>query len=475
MPQRYRVRLADGTVVAADPDSLERFADDERAMAQAVGTQAWRPLREVIAEEEGAARLARALIPPKPRPDRTPPPPSSSPPPAPSADGLPADEPPAFGHPRGFGEPAFREPDFGAPSAPGVQVLADTTASASPAGSRPSPVADLPIIRMKPLDDEPRPRQRLVEAEDRDEEYEEARPRHDRLEGPLKTVIEAVGRFLSRCLSVLEPHVRRLGSPKAALPAPRREAARSAAPSASARQPLRAPTPVSDLAVIPFAPDREPAEAEDVYASEGTASPAISSIWRWTRRFVVLGALAAGVAYAVIERERWLPGAGRIAEATVTKIDDLVRSRQTTKEQEQALAEAAARLPHLAPETIRLLFSRSPTGVLDPPDAFQLADEAAERGLSALTHAEAGELKALQAALLARLSPTERSRVREYEKTRHRRAIFPFENPHVLELVARGAQALPAASRERLQALNAKAVAAGLDVPVGGAAGPTGR
>ena len=477
MPQRYRVRLGDGTVVAADPDSLESFAEDGRAMAQAVGTQGWRPLREVIAEEEGAARLARALVPPKPREERTPPPPSASAPPAPPADEPPVYEPPAFGQPRAFGEPAFGEPSVPPALSQSLQVLADTTASESPAGTRPSPVADLPIIPLKPLDDEPRHRRSSDEVEDRDEDEdeEEGGPRHDRLEGPLRAAIETMGRFLSRCLSVLELHVNRSASPKAGVPAPRREAARFAPPSASSRQPLQAPTPVSELPVLRLAPDREPPEAADVYAGDGTVSSAFGTLWRWTKRVVVLGALAAGVAYAVLGRDKWLPGVGRIAETTVTKIDDLVRSRQRTKEQAQALAEATARLPHLAPETIRLLYSRSPTGVLDPPEAFQLADEAVERGVGALTRAEAAELKGLEAALLARLSPAERARVREYERTRHRRVIFAFENPHVLELVARGANALPAASRERLQALNAKAVAAGLDVPVGGAAGDSAR
>jgi len=63
MPQRYKLRLGDGTVVSVDSDGLRTWAGDGRAMAQAVGTQAWRPLLDVLAEEEAAARLARARLP----------------------------------------------------------------------------------------------------------------------------------------------------------------------------------------------------------------------------------------------------------------------------------------------------------------------------------------------------------------------------------------------------------------------------
>ena len=45
--------------------------------------------------------------------------------------------------------------------------------------------------------------------------------------------------------------------------------------------------------------------------------------------------------------------------------------------------------------------------------------------------------------------------------------IFPFENPHVMELVARGARALPPERLERLQALTHKAVSAGIESPEG--------
>jgi len=63
------------------------------------------------------------------------------------------------------------------------------------------------------------------------------------------------------------------------------------------------------------------------------------------------------------------------------------------------------------------------------------------------------------------LRPTERERLREYDRVRGRRPPFAFESRGALEIVARGARALSEADRERLQALTGKAVAAGLGAP----------
>jgi hypothetical protein len=98
----------------------------------------------------------------------------------------------------------------------------------------------------------------------------------------------------------------------------------------------------------------------------------------------------------------------------------------------------------------------------DPPELFQRAGDAAERGLSALTPDEAQELQTLLGELLDNLTATEAESVREYGRVRSRRASFPFEDHRALELFARGVRALPAERIERLQELLGKAVAAGL-------------
>jgi hypothetical protein len=85
--------------------------------------------------------------------------------------------------------------------------------------------------------------------------------------------------------------------------------------------------------------------------------------------------------------------------------------------------------------------------------------------VSALTAVEAQELQALRAELLDTLRLSERQRIREYDRARAREIVFPYEHRLVLGLFARGARALPPESRERLQALSAKAIAAALAAP----------
>ncbi len=508
MGQRYKLRLGDGTVLSVDQDGLRTWAADRRAMVQGVGSWRWQPLQEVLAEEEAAARLLRALVPPKPRQEATPPPPPTSPSP-------PLDQP-AFSEPAlgglSFGEPAFSEPAVAAEARPGLQALADDPVSSAYADPRTAPASanDMPVIRMKPLDDEavvPAAWSARRDADQDEDELAEDEPRHDRLDGPLLTVLETVGGFLSRCLDRLTPLAARLTSraSDASTPARIEETAdrpplfarisgwvgglsarvRGSAraepsepavlfqpPAASKSRPLipretlTAPTPVSELPTLPFAASRESRQAVDVYEGPDPWS-ALPTVWLWTRRVILTSALVAVLYFAVLERETWLPKTADLGQAVFTAIDRQVLSRRRTEERQRALADATARLPQLSPETIELIYSRSPSGLVEPPDVFEVAREAADRGLAALTKAEADELAALQGQLLAKLRSTERARVDEYDRTRARRLIFPFENPHVMELLARGARALPPSSRERLQTLHAKAVAAGLPLALG--------
>jgi hypothetical protein len=212
--------------------------------------------------------------------------------------------------------------------------------------------------------------------------------------------------------------------------------------------------------VLRFA-DQETPEEEDLYEGE-EADGLFATLWLWTKRILLLGGLVTAGVLAALNWETWFPRAAEVGQTTFTEIDRQVRAGQRAREQEQALSDAAERLPQLAPATIRLVLAASDSGVLEPPEVFQLANEAADRGQNALTPAEATELRTLQRELLDHLRPPERARVAEYDRARANRVVFPFENPHPLELVARGARAMPAQSRERLQELLGKAVAAGL-------------
>jgi hypothetical protein len=505
MLQRHNLRLGDGTVLKVDQDGLHAWKEDAKAAVQVAGTQEWRPLREFLAEPQSAARLARALVPPEPR--RAP---------APSPPEVPPPSPPV-------------ELSIGAPLM--VQALAEEPAasvSPAPPSGDPRPVADrAPIIRLKPLDDEPPAPYTDPRAPTYDDEEEDQDRRYDRLDGPLLQVISTFGSLLSRCLDPLTPLVRGWPPTSAETSAPRRiatvsqrahpttppvvaappglssrvsawvagltgwvgrlegrdrpepfvppnEPAPKKPPAPAPRAPLAAPLPTSDLPVLRFADDHEPEEAEDVYAVERDEGP-LPVLWLWTKRIVLIGGLVTGGAIAAFNWERWFPRAAELGQTVFTEIDRQARASQRAEEQQQALREATERLPHLAPGTIRLLLSASDRGVLDPPEVFQRASEAADRGVHALTSADAAELRALQRELLGNLRPPERARVAEYDRARSRRVVFPFENPHALELVARGARAMPPRSRGRLQTLLGQAVAAGLASPGAGstAAGPT--
>ncbi len=530
MAQRYKLRLGDGTVLSVDSDGLRTWAGDGRATVQVVGSWRWQPLREVLAEEDAAARLARALVPPQARPQVTPTPPPPTPPPPPL-------ELPEFDLST---SPAVESVPMSRPS---LQVLADDPASSGVA-NRPAEVAtdDLPVIPMKPLDDEPEFRSAFSERGDEEvDEYVEDEPRQDRLDGPLLTVLETGGGLLSRALNRLTPLATRLTAgtaddsgphhsaedvPRPSLtppattplvltlaedPAPSRDAlddsedgeddrpsllarvsgwmrglgarlrrpepdeppepereiaAPWTPPAPAARKPVTAPVPVSELPALRFVESREPREREDVYGGhEPGRSWNLQPLWDWTKWLLTTGALVAALVYAVLERDAWFPKTAELGQTVFTQIDRQVLSRERRRQHEQALADAAARLPELAPETIELVFARSPIGVVDAGEVFQTAREAADRGMGALTPEEVAELRALARELLGTLSRTEAERVREYDRTRSRRVIFPFENPHVMDLVARGARALPPERRERLQALSHKAVAAGLQLP----------
>jgi hypothetical protein len=547
MLQRYKVRLGDGTVLQVDLDGLRAWQTDGRAMVQVAGTQAWRPLLEVLADEESAARLARALVPPEPR--RAPAPSPGEAPPSPPAE-------------LSIGEP------------PLVQALADEPVAPVPPWREEGKALDeAPAIRLKPLEDEP-PRFPVPWARREEEEEEEKDTqdqRHDRLEGPLLQVIETFGALLSRCLDPLTPLARRWTSrsteeptpphPRPAAPSTARrpppvvsppprvrvlaeepgspteesgssldrfpviplrpldDAGRAGAtkepalsdrvsawiaglkarvgrlrdrmrteglvaPSAPAarippapapRAPLEAPPPIRELPVLRLAEEvHEPREAEDVYEGEYEAEEgegAFPALWLWAKRVFLVGALVAAGVVAALNWESWFPRAAEMGQTVFTEIDRQARSGRTAREREQALTEAIERLPHLAPATVRLVLSTASSGVLDPPEVFQLANEAADRGRRTLAPAEAAELRVLQHELLSHLRPPERARLAEYDRARANRVVFPFENPHALEIVARGARAMSPATRERLQALLGKAVAAGLEI----SAAPAGR
>ena len=233
------------------------------------------------------------------------------------------------------------------------------------------------------------------------------------------------------------------------------------------------PPPLRDLPSLRLAEEPQDEIDGDVYDGEDMyGEPGVISItWLWMKRLVLIGALGVGAFFAFLTWETWLPKAGEFGRLVLAKIEAQTGSSSasapTLEEAEQqqmreALSAATEQIPYLSSETLQQVMASSVTGLLDPPEVFRRAHEATERGVASLGAQEGQELKALRRDLLSALSTADRQRVQEYDLARGVRVTMPFEDRAVLQAYVRGAQALPPASRERLSALSAKAIAAGL-------------
>jgi len=355
MPREYKLRLGDGTVLAVDEQGLRGWAVDGKAMVQAVGSQQWRPIKEVLAEAAAS----------RPR--------------SPKGRGL----------------------DDG-----------------------------IPIIPLKPIDGEPSSRA-FAPGTAKDEDGRARTPRTTGLLG-------AVSAWVAR---------------------------RTQRPGASPAAP-----PLSEPSSLRLARAEEESELEDLYEDEADEG-VFGVVWLWVKRLVLIAGFAVAGVLAVSTWRTWLPVVTQVGLVIFTKVDEYIhpdRARAPRAEDEhqrqiqEAVQEATGQLPHLSRETIQLVMSSSTWSVPDPPEVFSRGYAAAKRGSLTLAPGEAEKLRTLEAALLAGLRPAERQRVREYDRVRRERATLPGEDREMLGLFARGARALPTQSREHLQALYGKAIAAGL-------------
>ena len=391
-----------------------------------------------------------------------------------------------------------------------LQVLAEATV-ASRARSKPPPSTSRDgLIALKPLDDEEEASRRAAAQPTLYEGDEEAE-RATGLESSFLGLAPPWDARLSRWLDVLSTWVARLGrgldrhtprdpasTARASLsrlrslaslwtdrsskwmerltrrdvpaPAPPSgEAPRAGTTGPPLRKPLIPPPPLSELPVLRFAKtdEAEGAGDHDIYQEVRS----FDVVWLWLKRITLITGLLVGGIVAASTWEAWLPAATRLARALGLEIQEREQPRgpsvaeQRPAQIRELLPALAEQLPHLTPETIALVMSKSPATVVDPPEVFARAYDATERGLTALSAPEAEELGALQRALLNALLPAERQRAREYGLVRTRRAPLPIENRDVLRSFAHGARALPSWARERLQELSGKAIAAGLALP----------
>jgi hypothetical protein len=210
------------------------------------------------------------------------------------------------------------------------------------------------------------------------------------------------------------------------------------------------------------------ADAAPAYGGGGgrTAYPS-----PWPRRLVLGTVAVLAVAAVAFTSDVWLPAVQRLG-ASLTGGDRPAASAagpaldQAQRRHREAVQTAAAELPHLRTDTIELVMASSAAGVLDAPEVFRRAYEAAGRGLATLDAAEVKDLGALNTALSGALSARERAQLADYiERVRAKRPTSPAEDAEMSRLVRRGAAALSPTRRARLQELFAKAVAFALSRP----------
>jgi hypothetical protein len=126
-----------------------------------------------------------------------------------------------------------------------------------------------------------------------------------------------------------------------------------------------------------------------------------------------------------------------------------------------ALRLAATEVPHLDRNTAERLMQASGAQILEPPDLLRRSYERLGRGLGALSPSEKSELTALHGALYASLGGADRQRLASYvDRARERQPLTASDDKAILPLLRTAVGKLQPARRVRLQQLFAKAIAA---------------
>jgi hypothetical protein len=179
----------------------------------------------------------------------------------------------------------------------------------------------------------------------------------------------------------------------------------------------------------------------------------------WTKRIVVVGGFVTVGVLAVFNWEIWFFCAAEFGQTVFTEIDRQAHSAQRG-------SGSGVRRPSSA-----VFISRSRRSSSSSPPAARAClsaqvfnrHRAADRGIA--PRAGGGGLRELQRELVAHLHPPQQTRLADYDRARANRVVFFFENFHALDFVGRGARAMLAASRARLQHLLGKTVAAEFELP----------
>jgi hypothetical protein len=134
----------------------------------------------------------------------------------------------------------------------------------------------------------------------------------------------------------------------------------------------------------------------------------------------------------------------------------------------QAIDAVTAEVPLLTPAAAEMLMGQSQAQTLEPVEAFRRTYLLAGRGLAALSPAEQREMGALSTELYARVPSRERAQLGPYlDRVRGGRETEPALDQQMSKVVKTAVLKLPAARRQRLQALFEKAIAVAVSTTFG--------
>ena len=126
----------------------------------------------------------------------------------------------------------------------------------------------------------------------------------------------------------------------------------------------------------------------------------------------------------------------------------------------QAIETVTSEVPLLTPAAAEMLMGQSQAQALEPAEAFRRTYLLAGRGVAALSAAEQKEMGALSTDLYAKVPSGDRARLGPYlDRVRAGRATDPALDQQMSRVVKAAVLKLPAARRQRLQALFEKAIA----------------
>jgi hypothetical protein len=342
-----------------------------------------------------------------------------------------------------------------------VTPIAEMTSEPAPRQTSvrtPVPGEELPIIAFRPLDDDARRERAAAKTHDDDRELEELQ-----LVEPKEDPLLKATRKGQELLAIAVPWVRRtIASVRAASSklAAMRGSSASPASSPAPRKALDAPPSPNELPVLRFADEKEQA----VGVRPPKRPPKLGKKGKLLIAGVAVGIVVVATGWA------WIPALielGRRLTASVEKKPAVPAPAVSPLPPPPTLPPdvqaAVDQLPHLSLQTIQTVMKKSAYRPRDPAEIFSRAETAAMRGMSSLSEQEAQELSELRLAAVRALRPTDRQRVRGYERIRTGRELLSVsEDVRVLALFARGVRSLPPEKRERLQVLLGKAIVAEL-------------